>query len=136
MIHGLSKVGHIEDIVISDSYRKQGLGKQMIDHLVHIAKLSGCYKVILNCAMHNVDFYKKCGFSGVVFARHHLQEEWEELYETGKLSEEAKKNPHKLFRAINDPNNAKGSYRFKMKAFFDNEKKQEQLLKQKNCAPI
>lgn len=35
-------------------------------------------------------FYKKCGFSGVVFARHHLQEEWEELYETGKLSEEAK----------------------------------------------
>lgn len=35
-------------------------------------------------------FYKKCGFSGVVFARHHLQAEWEDLYENDKLSEEAK----------------------------------------------
>ena len=35
-------------------------------------------------------FYKKCGFSGVIFARHHLQGEWEHIYETGKFPEEAK----------------------------------------------
>lgn len=36
-------------------------------------------------------FYKTCGFSGVVFARNHLQAEWEEIYETDKFSQEAKK---------------------------------------------
>lgn len=36
-------------------------------------------------------FYKKCGFSGVLFSRHHLQAEWEEIYESGKLPEEAKR---------------------------------------------
>ncbi len=35
-------------------------------------------------------FHKKCGFSGVTFARHHLQEEWEEIYETDRLLDEAK----------------------------------------------
>mmetsp|Transcript_27777 Transcript_27777/g.24573 ORF Transcript_27777/g.24573 Transcript_27777/m.24573 type:complete len:239 (+) Transcript_27777:122-838(+) len=48
-----------------------------------------------------------------------------------RLTDEVKKNPHQLFKAINDPNNAKGSYFFKMKAFFDNEKKQNQNLKKK-----
>jgi hypothetical protein len=52
--------------------------------------------------------------------------------EFDRLSEEDKSNPHKLFKAINNPNNAKGSYFFKMKAFFDNEKKRhEEKKKQK-----
>ena len=34
---------------------------------------------------------KKCGFSGVHFARHHAQGEWEELFDDGKFSKEAKK---------------------------------------------
>ena len=34
--------------------------------------------------------YKKCGFSGVIFARHHLQAEWEDIYEAGKFPEKAK----------------------------------------------
>ncbi|WP_295421551.1 hypothetical protein [Sulfurovum sp.] len=36
-------------------------------------------------------FRKKCGFSGVRFARNHTQAEWEEIYEEGKFSQEAKK---------------------------------------------
>jgi hypothetical protein len=36
-------------------------------------------------------FRKKCRFSGVKFARHHTQGEWEELWEDGKFQEEAKK---------------------------------------------
>lgn len=41
-------------------------------------------------------FYKKCGFSGIMFARHHLQEEWEDIYEKGQFAEEAKKICPKL----------------------------------------
>ena len=36
-------------------------------------------------------FYKKCGFSGVVFSRNHLQAEWEEIYEEGNYPQEAKR---------------------------------------------
>ncbi len=35
-------------------------------------------------------FRKKCGFSGVRFARNHTQAEWEEIYDNGKFPEEAK----------------------------------------------
>ena len=36
-------------------------------------------------------FRKKCRFSGVKFARHHTQAEWEELWDDGKFQDEAKK---------------------------------------------
>ncbi len=61
-IHGLSSVGHIEDIVVDKEYRGIGLGKSIIDHLVNISKDRKCYKVILNCSKDNVEFYNKCGF--------------------------------------------------------------------------
>jgi hypothetical protein len=36
-------------------------------------------------------FRKKCGFSGVRFARNHTQAQWEEIYDDGKFKAEAKK---------------------------------------------
>jgi len=36
-------------------------------------------------------FRKKCGFSGVRFARNHTQAEWENIYEKGKFPSEAKR---------------------------------------------
>jgi hypothetical protein len=36
-------------------------------------------------------FRKKCGFSGVRFARNHTQAEWEEIWDEGKFKDEAKK---------------------------------------------
>ncbi len=36
-------------------------------------------------------FRKKCKFSGVRFARHHTQGEWEEIYDDGKFAKEAKR---------------------------------------------
>ena len=36
-------------------------------------------------------FRKKCGFSGVRFARNHTQAEWETIYDGGKFPAEAKK---------------------------------------------
>jgi glucosamine-phosphate N-acetyltransferase len=62
LIHELGKVAHIEDIVTDNFYRGQGLGKYIIDKLIGIAQYRNCYKVILDCAEHNIGFYTKCGF--------------------------------------------------------------------------
>ncbi|KAI8374716.1 acyl-CoA N-acyltransferase [Radiomyces spectabilis] len=61
-LHGCSKAGHIEDVVVDDSQRGKRLGSRLIDQLVHIAKQVGCYKTILNCSHENVPFYEKCSF--------------------------------------------------------------------------
>ena len=55
-------VGHIEDVCIKTEYRKHGLGKYIISKVVDIAKENKCYKVTLDCADDNVDFYIKCNF--------------------------------------------------------------------------
>ena len=62
-IHKLSSVGHIEDVVVDMAHRNQGLGKMLIDYCITYAKKNNCYKVILNCSEHNMEFYKKCGFN-------------------------------------------------------------------------
>lgn len=62
IIHGLSKVGHIEDIVVDYKYRGFGLGRKIIEKLVEISKEYGCYKTILNCSNDMVPFYQRLGF--------------------------------------------------------------------------
>ncbi len=62
ILHNMSKVAHIEDIVIDKNKRGSGLGFKIINYLVDIAKEKNCYKVILNCSEENVPFYEKCGF--------------------------------------------------------------------------
>ena len=39
---------------------------------------------------------KYCGFSGVRFARHHTQDEWEAFYDDGEFQEETKRICPKL----------------------------------------
>lgn len=59
-------IGQIEDVIITEKYRKLGLGKLIINELVQIGLNDmKCYKVILNCLERNIDFYKKCGFEKV-----------------------------------------------------------------------
>ena len=60
IIHNYGKVGHIEDIIIDNNMRGQGLGKKLINYLISQAKIYNCYKVILGCDDSKVDFYKKC----------------------------------------------------------------------------
>lgn len=62
-IHNLGSVGHIEDIVVDKKYSGMGLGKEIVKHLVKMAKEKGCYKIILNCGENNIKFYEKCGFT-------------------------------------------------------------------------
>ena len=54
--------GHIENVVTDKDCRGKGIGKKMIDYLTGKARERNCYKVILNCAKHNILFYQKCGF--------------------------------------------------------------------------
>ncbi|ETO04980.1 glucosamine 6-phosphate N-acetyltransferase [Reticulomyxa filosa] len=62
-IHGCGKCGHIEDVVVDNSYRGKHFGQRIISKLVEIAKADGkIYKVILDCNDKNIEFYKKCGF--------------------------------------------------------------------------
>lgn len=63
LIHSCSNVAHIEDVIIDINYRSQNIGKKIIDSLVNIAKVSNCYKVILDCSEKNIEFYEKCGFT-------------------------------------------------------------------------
>jgi len=60
LIHGINRVAHIEDIVICNTCRGLGLGKQLIHFLINIAE-EDCYKVILNCKEEYIGFYEKCG---------------------------------------------------------------------------
>lgn len=63
IIHGLGKVGHIEDVVCHELTRGKGIGKKMVDYATEYCLNNGCYKVILDCANHNIGFYEKCGYS-------------------------------------------------------------------------
>ena len=54
--------GLVEDVWVHEEYRKRGLGKQIMEQLLEIAKSKNAYKVILLCAEHNITFYEKCGF--------------------------------------------------------------------------
>jgi len=56
------KLGHIEDIVVAQDYRRRGIGKVLLETLYTLALDHGCYKVSLHCQSHNSDFYEKCGY--------------------------------------------------------------------------
>jgi glucosamine-phosphate N-acetyltransferase len=61
-LHGGSRVGHVEDVVVTSKCRTAGVGNAMIKRLIEIAKDANCYKVILDCKENNIPFYIKCGF--------------------------------------------------------------------------
>ena len=62
IIHRFKCVAHIEDVVVDEACRGQGVGALLIKHLVRFAKIKNCYKVILNCDASKTGFYEKCGF--------------------------------------------------------------------------
>ena len=55
-------VGHIEDCVVEETLRGKGLGRIVVENLKRLARETGCYKCILDCAEKNVPFYERCGF--------------------------------------------------------------------------
>ena len=71
-IHSCGRVGHVEDVVVHSGYRSMQLGKIMINYLSKEAEKMGCYKIILDCADKNIEFYKKClyEYKGAHMARY------------------------------------------------------------------
>jgi glucosamine-phosphate N-acetyltransferase len=61
-IHNLSKIAHIEDVVVDKNYRSHGIGGLLVRKAIEISKQFQCYKIILDCSDKNIDFYSKFGF--------------------------------------------------------------------------
>ena len=61
-IRDCSFVGHIEDVVVDKEMRGRKLGERVMKECLRVAQERKCYKVILDCAEHNVGFYEKLGF--------------------------------------------------------------------------
>ena len=72
IIHSGGKVGHIEDFVVLESHRSQGVGHHLITYAQNEAQRQNCYKVILDCASHLEAYYTKKGFTakGTYMARY------------------------------------------------------------------
>jgi glucosamine-phosphate N-acetyltransferase len=62
LIHGGKCVGHIEDLVVDEKYKGQGIAKELLAYTIQIAKDKNCYKVILDCKEELIPFYEKNGF--------------------------------------------------------------------------
>ncbi|OMJ73979.1 hypothetical protein SteCoe_27190 [Stentor coeruleus] len=56
------KVGHLEDLIVNPSFRKQGLGKKILDILITRAREKGCYKVIISAVHDSSEYFEKNGF--------------------------------------------------------------------------
>jgi glucosamine-phosphate N-acetyltransferase len=61
-IHNISISAHIEDVCVKEKYRKNKIGKKIIDYLIEKAKNKKCYKIILDCDEKLENFYCKSNF--------------------------------------------------------------------------
>ena len=49
-LRGLTRVGHVEDIVVNTKLHGKGLGKIIVQTAMKIAESKGCSNMILNCS--------------------------------------------------------------------------------------
>lgn len=61
-IHENSSVGHIEDVSVYPGYHGHGVGALLVNHLLEVCRVAGCYKAILDCHEDTAGFYEKLGF--------------------------------------------------------------------------
>ena len=56
------KCALIEDVVVDENFRSNGIGERIINCLISTAKDAGCFKVSLEASRKARKFYSKCGF--------------------------------------------------------------------------
>jgi glucosamine-phosphate N-acetyltransferase len=62
LIHNGMSIAHIEDIVVDNNYRKNGITQIILDKLTEYAINNNCYKIILDCNENIKKVYEKNGF--------------------------------------------------------------------------
>ncbi len=63
MTYGGCRMGHIENIMVSESHRNGGIGQSIVEKLIEVARSNECYRIDLNCNSELEHFYNKCGLS-------------------------------------------------------------------------
>jgi len=58
-IHNLSKYIHVEDVFVSEDYRKKGIGYNLIKKSIEYGKFINAYKLTLTCNKNLNYFYRK-----------------------------------------------------------------------------
>lgn len=61
-LHGGRPAAHVEDVAVLPAWRKKGVGRILMHHLLREARRAGCYKAILDCRGDVVPFYQHAGF--------------------------------------------------------------------------
>ena len=61
-IHKLSKYGYIEDVIVDENYRKQNIGKTIVQYIVDYCKSNSFFKITLSCNEKLINFYEKNNF--------------------------------------------------------------------------
>lgn len=59
------KLGHVDEIVVDESFRGQGIGKKLMERITEIAKENSCKRIELDSAFHRKNahgFYKSIGY--------------------------------------------------------------------------
>jgi len=62
LTYGGCKMGHIENVLITEKHRGSGYGELLVKNLLEIANEKKCYRADLNCTSELENFYKKNGF--------------------------------------------------------------------------
>ncbi|WP_102798632.1 GNAT family N-acetyltransferase [Bowmanella denitrificans] len=63
--HQGAKSAIIEDVVVADSHRGQGVGRVMMQYALELCREKGCYKAMLSSSLRREkahEFYKNLGF--------------------------------------------------------------------------
>lgn len=60
------QVAYLDELVIDDRHRNKGIGAQLLERLIFIAKQKGCYRIELTSAFYRKEshrFYERHGFA-------------------------------------------------------------------------
>lgn len=63
-------VGYIEELVVDEKSRVQGIGTKLLEHAIALARENGCRRIELDSAFHRKDthrFYERLGFESRAF---------------------------------------------------------------------
>lgn len=63
--------GELEAIFVLPSFMGQGIGKEMVAHLEHLARDAGLTEIHLEATLNAVSFYQRSGFTGSAQAVYH-----------------------------------------------------------------